>query len=65
MAKVALRAGESREIVIPLNARAFHVWDPAADRWITPAGKFTVAVGRSSREFAAALDLAPRVGTAR
>ena len=65
MAKVALGAGESREIVIPLNARAFQVFDPVADRWVTPAGKFTVAVGRSSREFAATLDLAPRAGAAR
>ncbi len=59
MAKVALGAGESREIVIPLNARAFQVWDPRANRWVTPAGQFTVAVGRSSREFAAVLDVVP------
>jgi beta-glucosidase len=59
MAKVARGAGESREIMIPLNARAFRVWDWVADRWVTPAGEFTVAVGRSSREFAATLDVVP------
>ena len=65
MAKVALGAGESREIVIPLSARAFQVFDPAADRWVTPPGRFTVAVGRSSREFAATLELVPRAAAGR
>ena len=62
MAKVALGAGASREVVIPLGPRAFQVWDPAAGRWVTPAGTFQIVVGRSSREFAATLDLLPRPG---
>lgn len=65
MAKVALGVGESREITIPLNARAFQVWDPVADRWVVPIGGFTVAVGRSSREFAATLDFVPNPGAAK
>jgi beta-glucosidase len=60
MAKVALAAGETRELVIPLTARAFQIWDAAADRWATPAGQFSVAVGHSSRDLAVDLALTPR-----
>src|SRR6185295_5225962 len=60
MAKVALAAGESRDVVVPLGARAFQLWNATEDRWATPAGKFAVAVGHSSRDFAATLDLVPR-----
>ena len=62
MAKVALAAGESRDVAIPLNARAFQLWDPVTDRWVIPTGRFTVAVGRSSRDFAATVDLVPNAG---
>ncbi len=59
MTKIALRAGQSRDVVIPLGARAFRVWDATEDRWKTPAGEFSVAVGHSSRDFAATLPLVP------
>jgi beta-glucosidase len=60
MAKVALAPGESREVAIPLDARAFQVWDPDADRWIVPRGRFTVMLGRSSRDIVEETTLSPR-----
>jgi beta-glucosidase len=62
--KVALAAGESRDIRLPLGARAFQVWDAAADRWVSPAGTFIVSIGRSSRDFAATLELPRRPAAA-
>ena len=62
--KVALAAGESRDVSVPLGARAFQVWDAAADRWVTPAGTFIVSIGRSSRDFAATLELPRRPAAA-
>jgi beta-glucosidase len=60
MMKLDLAAGVSREAVIPLTARAFQIWDAAADRWVTPPGAFTVAVGHSSRDLAMTTELTPR-----
>jgi beta-glucosidase len=60
MMKVALGAGERREVVIPLSARAFQVWDAAAHRWATPPGPFSIAVGHSSRDLAVNMELTPR-----
>ncbi len=55
--KVALAANASKEVRIVLPASAFEVWDEAADRWVAPAGTYTLMVGRSSRDlvFKAAL----------
>jgi beta-glucosidase len=60
MAKLALAAGAGREVVIPLDARAFQIWDVAAHRWVTPPGSFTIAVGHSSRDLAITTELVPR-----
>lgn len=50
VAKLALEPGEAREVEIPLDARAFQIWDAEADAWVTPAGAFEVMLGRSSRD---------------
>lgn len=47
-AKVHLGAGESREVVVRLDRRAFAVWDVAAHDWLVEAGGFEVLVGASS-----------------
>lgn len=49
-AKVSLDPGESRDVTIPLDARAFQVWDDAWHRWTTPSGQFEILLGRSSRD---------------
>jgi beta-glucosidase len=57
--KVNLEAGESRYVAVPLEARAFQIWDPRADRWSTPRGRFSISVGRSSRELVYTTILTP------
>lgn len=47
-AKVHLGPGESREVVIRLDRRSFAVWDIAAHAWLVEAGRFDIAVARSS-----------------
>jgi beta-glucosidase len=42
--------GASAEIPLRVPARAFARWDEDAGRWAWPPGRFTVHVGRSSRD---------------
>lgn len=48
--KVALAPSTSREVRISLPESAFEIWDEARERWVAPAGQYTVLVGRSSRD---------------
>lgn len=47
-AKVNLRAGETRRLVVPLDARALSYYDASAKQWRAEPGDFEVLVGRSS-----------------
>ncbi|TAJ46664.1 MAG: glycosyl hydrolase [Herbiconiux sp.] len=49
-AKVELDAGEKREVVIRLGARAFQFWSPAESAWVLEPGRFELRLGRSSRD---------------
>ena len=49
-AKVHLEPGETRDVTIQLDERAFSFWDPAAARWVCEPGDFDVHVGASSRD---------------
>jgi beta-glucosidase len=49
-AKVTLRPGQVRHVRLTLDRRAFSVWDSAAQRWTVPGGRYTIAVGDSSRD---------------
>jgi beta-glucosidase len=49
-AKVSLRPGQKRHVTLMLNQRAFSIWDTATQRWTTVPGRYTVAVGASSRD---------------
>ncbi len=49
-AKLSLEPGETREVDIALDARAFEVWDEGRHRWTVPAGQFELLLGRSSRD---------------
>ncbi len=42
--KVALAPGESREVELALDARAFAYWDVTAGDWVTAPGTYTVQV---------------------
>jgi beta-glucosidase len=57
-AKVALAPGESREVSISLDARAFELWDESLHRWTRPNGEFEVALATSSRDIVARWRLA-------
>jgi beta-glucosidase len=47
-ARVALKAGETREVVVPLNARAFAWYDASFGQWRVDRGSYTVSVGGGS-----------------
>ena len=47
---IALDAGATQTVEIPLSERAFAVYDTAIEDWVVDADSFVVAVGRSSRD---------------
>lgn len=51
-ARVELQPGQSREVTIPLDERAFAFWSERLDRWAVEAGEFVISVGASSRDLA-------------
>ncbi len=51
-AKVALDPGESRDLTLPLDERAFSFWDVAAHAWTAEPGEFELRIGTSSRAIA-------------
>lgn len=48
--KVALAAGATQTVTIPLTSRSFSVWDVASHGWTVVPGLFEVRVGASSRD---------------
>ncbi|WP_250445738.1 glycoside hydrolase family 3 C-terminal domain-containing protein [Actinotalea sp. C106] len=48
--RVALGPGESRQVTVPLDARAFAWWSTREQRWVVEGGTFEVRVGASSRD---------------
>jgi beta-glucosidase len=51
--KVQLEPGETKQVKIQLDERAFAFWSRRFQRWVVESGEFTIAVGNSSRHFAA------------
>ncbi len=49
-ASVTAPPGASAEVTLTVPARAFARWEEQAGRWAWPHGRFTVHVGRSSRD---------------
>ncbi|HYB85844.1 MAG TPA: glycoside hydrolase family 3 C-terminal domain-containing protein, partial [Streptosporangiaceae bacterium] len=49
-AVVTAAPGERAEVTLTVPARILAVWDQAADGWAWPRGRFTIEVGRSSRD---------------
>jgi beta-glucosidase len=56
-AKVALRAGETKTVDLPIDARSFAFYDPERKAWVAEAGDYRLLVGASSRDIRAKLDL--------
>jgi beta-glucosidase len=46
--KVLLAPGETRRVILNLDARAFSYWDATAHEWTIDPGKFVIRVGDSS-----------------
>ena len=46
-AKVSLRPGESRTVVIPLDDKAFRYWNTQTNRWEIEGGQYELRVGAS------------------
>jgi beta-glucosidase len=49
-AKLMLQPGESRQLVLPLEARSFTYYDVAAKRWRADPGAYRVLIGESSEQ---------------
>ena len=49
-AKVPLRPGESRTVVIPLDDKAFRYWNVATHRWEVEGGSYQLLAGASSAD---------------
>jgi beta-glucosidase len=49
-AQVSLAPGESTEVTLTLDARAFAFWHPVMRRWVVEGGTFGIRVGASSRD---------------
>ncbi|MDE3104055.1 MAG: glycoside hydrolase family 3 C-terminal domain-containing protein [Acidobacteriota bacterium] len=47
-AKVSLQPGETKQVSISLDPRAFAYWDTNAHKWTIAPGSFTIGVGDSS-----------------
>lgn len=48
--KVYLKAGETRQVTLPVYARDLAYWDAERDLWVAEKGKFRVLVGSSSTD---------------
>ncbi|KAH7195802.1 glycosyl hydrolase family 3 N terminal domain-containing protein [Fusarium oxysporum] len=52
-AKVHLKAGQAKRVVLPLQRRDLSFWDEATRQWVIPEGTFTFSGGFSSRDLRA------------
>ena len=51
-AKLMLQPGESRQVVLPLEARSFAYFDVAGKRWRADPGTYRVLIGESTEQIA-------------
>ena len=56
-AKVSLEPGESKNVTIALDDRAFAYWSERFDDWHVEGGTYTVEVGVSSRDIVSRIDV--------
>jgi beta-glucosidase len=48
--KVMLEPGESRQVAVGLDQRAFSFWSKVHEGWVVEAGEFAIEVGHHSRD---------------
>ena len=56
-ASVALEAGESRVLTIPVRRKDLAYWDVRAGRWVVEGGEYIVDVAASSRDIRASISV--------
>ena len=56
-AKVALEAGESREVDVHVRREDLAYWDTRVDRWVVEGGSYSVDVAASSRDIRATVSV--------
>ncbi len=56
-AKIHLEPGASEQVAIPLDRRAFAVWDVTAHDWLVEPGTFDLVVARSSADVVATVEV--------
>ena len=61
--KVQLAPGETKHVMISLDARAFSYWDEAKHGWTIDPGKFVIRVGDSSENTPLHADLNDQLNT--
>jgi beta-glucosidase len=52
-ARVTLDPGETCDVRVELDERAFSYWDPSAGDWVCEPGEFELRIGSSSRDIRA------------
>ncbi|MGI9824605.1 glycoside hydrolase family 3 C-terminal domain-containing protein [Agromyces sp. Marseille-Q5079] len=57
-AKVALAAGESRVVEVPVRREDLAYWDTRVDQWVVEGGEYAVEVGASSRDIRSVVTVA-------
>jgi beta-glucosidase len=55
--KISLNPGETKHVTLPLDERAFSIWNTPQNKWTGVAGAFTISVGDSSRNLPLHADL--------
>ncbi len=55
--KVFLKAGESAQVRIPLDDKAFRYWNTASKQWETEGGMYQIAVGSGSHDIRLSAEL--------
>ncbi|KAA3616316.1 MAG: beta-glucosidase [Calditrichaeota bacterium] len=50
MARVSLKAGESRTVTLKIDKSALSFYDEKAKKWVAEPGEFEILIGRSSRD---------------
>ncbi len=48
--RVFLNPGETKRVTLTLTQRSFSIYDTSAHHWISPAGRYRIMVGTSSRD---------------
>ena len=48
---VDVKPGKTQSVTITLSRYDLSIWDVVSQSWVRPAGKFSLSVGASSRDF--------------